>query len=291
MLIRKAFKFALKPTPEQAKKLAQGAGCVRLVWNKALALQKEKLTNKEKIFTYNELAGKLTEWKKTQALQFLGDAQSQPLQQTLKDLDRAMKDGFKKEKGMPRFKKKDRVEDGMKFPQGFKISGRKLFVPKIGLVKTHWGRSVVGDMKNLTLKKEAGNWYASIQVESEIEIKEHKNPMSMVGIDLGVKQFATLSNGAVVEPLSAYRKYEKKLAKAQVEQFRREKGSKGRAEARLKVQKIHKKIHRMRQDFLHKASHWIAKNHGIVVLEDLQVKNMSRSAKGSVEEAWEKRQC
>jgi len=284
MLIRKAFKFRLAPDAEQESLLAQGAGCSRLVWNKALALQKEKLNSKDKIHTYNDLTGFLTKWKKTEDLSFLKNAHSQPLQQTLKDLDRALKDGFSKSKGMPKFKKKNVSCDGMRFPQGFRLEGRHLFIPKIGLVKTYQGRPVEGVMKNLTVVKEAGLWYASIQVEQEIEEKIHPRIECPVGIDVGVKRFATLSNGHVIEPIAAYRKYEDKLAKIQRRFARKEKGSKNRDKARRKLQDLHEKVRRIRHDFLHKATHWIAKNHGTVVLEDLQISNMTRSAKGTVEE-------
>jgi putative transposase len=284
MLIRKAYKFRLAPNQEQSLLLAQGAGCVRLVWNKALALQKEKLEKKEKVLSYNDIAGLLTEWKKTEDLAFLKSAHSQPLQQTLKDLDRALKDGFSKSKGMPKFKKKNISCDGLKFPQGFKFEGRRLFIPKIGLVKTYQGRPVEGVMKNLTVRKEAGLWYASIQVEQEIKEKIHEKIECMVGIDVGVKRFATLSNGHVIEPISVYRKYEDKLAKTSRRFSRKQKGSRNKDKERRKLQDLHEKVRRIRHDFLHKATHWIAKNHGTVVLEDLQISNMSRSAKGTLEE-------
>ena len=284
MLIRKAFKFRLDPDVEQASQLAKGSGCSRFVWNKALALQKEKLQNQEKVYTYNDLAGFLTKWKKEEAYSFLKSAHSQPLQQTLKDLDRALKDGFSKSKGMPKFKKKNVSCDSMKFPQGFRFKGRHLFIPKIGFVKTYQGRPVEGTMKNLTLRKEAGLWYAAVQVEQEIEVKTHKKLNSTVGIDVGVKRFATLSNGKVIEPISVYRRFEDKLAKSSRRFARKEKGSRNKDKERRKIQDLHEKIRRIRHDFLHKATDWIAKTHGTVVLEDLQISNMSRSAKGSVEE-------
>lgn len=280
MLIRRAYKFRLSPSRDQSSLLAQGAGCVRLVWNKALAIQREKLATKSKVRSYNELAGLLTEWKKSDALSFLKDAHSQPLQQTLKDLDRALADGFAKTKGMPEFKKKDRSVEAMRFPQGFRMEGRRLFIPKIGWVKMYAGRPVVGLMKNLTVRKEAGLWYASVQVEEDIGDSTHPNMTCMVGIDMGVKRFATLSNGAVLEPISIYRKYEAKLADAGRRLARTEKRSKNRDKAKRKLRDLHEKVRRIRHDFLHKASHWVAKNHGIIVLEDLQVANMSKSAKG-----------
>jgi putative transposase len=284
MLIRKAYKFRLAPDKEQSINLAQGAGCVRLVWNKALKIQKDKLDKNEKVHTYNELAGFLTTWKKSDELLFLSKAHSQPLQQTLKDLDRALKDGFKKAKAMPRFKKKNCGQDGLRFPQGFSFKGKKLFIPKIGEVKTYMGRPVSGKMKNLTVVKEAGLWYAAIQVEEEIAVQDHPNATSIVGIDLGIKKLATLSNGKIIEPISPYRKYEKKLADEQVRLARKKKGSENKESSKRRLQNLHEKIRRIRQDYLHKASDWITKNHGVIVLEDLKISSMSASAKGTLEE-------
>ena len=99
-----------------------------------------------------------------------------------------------------------------------------------------------------------------------------------------MKRFATFSNGRVIEPISAYRKYEAKLAKTSKRFARKSKGWKNRDKERRKLQDLHEKIRRIRHDFLHKSTHWIAKNHGCVVLEDLQIANMTRSAKGTVEE-------
>lgn len=283
MIVRKAFKFRIDPNVQQQRLLAQNAGCCRLVWNRALALQHEKLAKKERVYSYNDLAGLLTVWKKNKELSFLKEVHSQPLQQVLKDFDRAFKDGLTKKKGMPVFKKKNVSKEAMKFPQGYRFSGRKIFIPKIGLVKTYQGRPIQGEMKNLTVCKEAGLWYASIQVEQDVLDPVHANMDSMIGIDLGVKRFATLSNGKVIEPISVYRKYQGHLAKQQRSLSRKSKGSKNKEKARRKVQSLHEKIRRIRQDFLHKASHWVAKNHGCVVLEDLHIKNMSKSASGSVE--------
>jgi len=284
MLIRKAYKFMLAPDVEQASLFSQGGGCSRLVWNKCLAIQLEQLEKKESVYSYNKLASLLVDWKRTEELSFLKKSHSQPLQQTLQDLDEAFKDFFAKKKGLPKFKKKNVSCDGMRFPQGFSFKGRRLFVPKIGFVKTYQGRPIKGFMKNLTIRKEAGRWYGSVQVEDEVEEKIHERIESIVGIDVGIKRFATLSNGKVIEPISTYRKHEAKLAKAQRSLARKVKGSQNKDKARRKIQDLHEKVRRIRHDFLHKSSHWIAKNHGTVVMEDLQIANMSKSAKGTVDE-------
>ena len=120
MIQRKAYKFRLVPKPEQRKKFAQFVGCNRVVWNKSWALIKEALSKKEKIERYNTIAKRLPLWKLDEETAFLKDAPSQALQQTLKDLDRAISDFFKKQKKAPRFKKKNQ-NDRFKYPQGFRF--------------------------------------------------------------------------------------------------------------------------------------------------------------------------
>ena len=214
MIKRKAFKFRLVPEPEHRLKLAQFVGCNRVVWNKAWALIKASLEKNEKVERYNTIAKRLPVWKKDEALTFLGDSPSQPLQQTLKDLDRALSDFFKKQKGAPRFKKKGQ-SDSFRYPQGFKFGGNKVFLPKIGWVKFKRSQKIEGTPKNVTVSKRAGKWYIAIQVEMEVEQPVHPNMDFEVGIDMGIARFATLSDGNILKPHNAYCQNQKKLAKAQ----------------------------------------------------------------------------
>jgi len=278
----RAYKFCLQPSSEQLQQFAQTAGCVRLVWNKALALEKERLDQKLARMKFAGLCRELTRWKQREETCFLKLVHSQPLQQVCKDLDRALTDGLKKEKGFPRFKKKG-IHDSFRYPQGFKVKEEKIFLPKLGWVKFRKSQEIEGIIKNVTISKRAGHWYASVQVEAEIAAPTHPKAGVEVGIDMGVVQFATLSDGQVVAPHGAYKKYQGKLIKAQRKIARQEKGSKNRGKQICKVQRIHKKISDIRLDYLHKTSTWIAKNHSKVMLEDLKVASMSRSAKGTVE--------
>jgi len=131
MIIRRAYKFQLKTTGRQNDQLNRFAGCRRFVWNKALSIQKARLDQKEKVLTYGQMAAELVKWKKE--LSFLKEVHSQPLQQVLMDLDRALKDFFKKTKGSPEFKKRDK-HDSFRFPQGTKLDNDKIFLPKIGVL-------------------------------------------------------------------------------------------------------------------------------------------------------------
>ena len=134
---RKAYKFRLKAKPYQKAIFQKQAGCCRFVWNKALALQKERLDTGERVLRYVEVAKLLTGWKQEDSTSFLAEAQSQTLQQTLKFLDRALMEAFDKKnpKQFPVFKKKGRSTDSFRYPQGFKVDGNRVFLPKIGWVR------------------------------------------------------------------------------------------------------------------------------------------------------------
>ena len=287
MEILRAYKYRLRPTRKDRMHLAQASGCARFVWNRGLACEKTRLENKEKLKRFAGLCLDLTEWKKEETTHFLTLAPSQVLQQVCKDLDRAISDGLKKTKGFPRFKKKGH-DESFRYPQGFKFSDNKVFLPKIGWVKFRKSQDMHGTPKNVTVSKRAGEWYISVQVEAEIAWQEHPNMNSEVGIDMGIAQFATLSDGHILKPCNSYRKNQRKLMIEQRALSRKEKGSHNRKKQIFRIQRLHKRIADSRLDYLHKATTWIAKNHGKVVLEDLKIVNMSKSAKGTMEKPGRK---
>ncbi|MBQ9406727.1 MAG: transposase, partial [Desulfovibrio sp.] len=228
--------------------------------------------------------GLLREWKKEVSTSFLAEAHSQILQQTLKDLDRAYKNFFEKRAAFPRFKKKG-IHDSFRYPQGFKVDeqNNRIFLPKIGWMKYRNSRTILGIPKQITVSLTAGKWYVSIQTEREIVEPIHPSS-SAVGIDMGIARFVTISDGTYIEPLNIFRNHEEKLAKIQRKRSRMEKLSKNWQKQTLKLQKQHRKIANVRKDFLHKHTTTISKNHAMVVMEDLQVRNMSRSASGTLEQ-------
>lgn len=280
MKIRKAFKFKLKPTTEQKIKMAQTAGCVRLVWNRSLGAVKEDLEKKAGYKGYCSMAGNMKAWKKDESTSFLKQVHSQPLQQTLRDLDRALKNGFKKDKGFPRFKKKNH-DKSFRYPQGVKLDKNFVFLPKIGWCKFSKSRDIEGDIKNTTVSFYCGHWYVSFQTEFEKTIPEHQG--GEIGIDLGIVSFATYSDKTTTQSPRPFKKYERKLAKAQRSLARKKKGSNRWYKQKYKIQRIHKKIADIRKDFLHKTSTTLCKNHALIVVEDLKISNMSRSSKGDLE--------
>lgn len=259
------------------------AGCCRFVWNKALALEKETYAADKKRLGYYALAGKLKDWKKEEETAFLSEAHSQILQQALKDLDRAYKNFFEKRAGLPRFKKKGH-HDAFRYPQDFKLdeSNSRIFLPKIGWVRYRNSRKIEGTPKQVTVSLYAGKWYVSIQTKREVPEPVHPS-QSAVGIDMGIARFATLSDGSYIRPLHSFRKHEKKLAKLQRKLAKRVKFSANWQKLKAKIQRLHRIIANVRNDFLHKTTTIISKNHALVVIEDLKVRDMSRSASGTVE--------
>lgn len=257
------------------------AGSNRFLWNKALSLQKSRLDRKEKILSYGDLALLTKLWRQSDEYGFLENSHSQIQQQTLKDLDKAICDGLKKTKGMPKFKKKGR-NDSFRYPQGFQLNKNSIFLPKIGWMKFHKSREIVGKAKNITVSRKGKSWYVSIQTEIEIQTPKHQS-QSVIGADLGVTRFLTLSDGTYYEPLNAFRKQEQKLRREQRKLSRKIKFSKNWHMQKHKVTKQHIKITNSREDYLHKLTSRLSKNHAVIVLEDLRIKNMSKSAKGTLE--------
>ena len=282
MLKRQAFKFELMPNGEQSRRINQFCGCARFVSNHALALQNTQYAQDSNIkFSYTKIANLLPQWKK--AFPWLEDCHSQVLQQSLKDLDSAFKNFFEKRAGFPKFKKKG-IKERFRFPQGCKLEqhNNRLYLPKIGWVRYRNSRNVVGEIKNVTVSKKCGRFYASIQTELEVEISQHQG--GEIGIDMGIVRFATLSNGEYFEPLNAFKTYKGKLAKLQRQLKNKMKFSKNWQKLQAKIAKLHHKIANCRKDFLHKISTTISKNHAMIYVEDLQVANMSKSAKGTIEQ-------
>ena len=279
MIKQYAYKFQLRPTDQQAKTMSQFAGCNRLVWNKALALQKERLDKKQFVFKYTELADQLIQWKKE--LPFLAQTHSQTYQQTLKNLDRALKEAFNKKnpKQFPVFKKKG-LKDSFKYPQGFKVNQERseIYLPKIGWVKYRNSREIQGTVKNVIVAKNCNKWYVAVQVEIEVAKPQHQST-SIVGVDVGISKFATCSDGKIYQPVNSFRNHEKRLVFLQRGLSRKKKFSRNWKKQKEKIQKVHSKIVRIRHDYLHKTTNEISKNHAVVILEDLKISNMSKKAK------------
>ena len=282
MQILKAFKFELMPNGAQIRRLKQFCGCSRFVFNRALAYRNEQYeADKSFKFSYNKIANLLPEWKRE--LTWLKDCHSQVLQQALKDLESSFKNFFAKRSDFPKFKRKGE-KDSFRFPQGFKLEqqNNRIYLPKIGWIRYRNSRAIVGEMKNVTVSRKCGKWYISVQTEFEQKTPQPKG--GEIGIDMGIVRFATLSNGEHFEPINAFKNLKGKLVKLQKQFKHKTKFSKNWQKLKAKIAKLHHKISNIRKNYLHQISSQISQSHAIVYVEDLQVTNMSKSAKGDVEQ-------
>jgi len=279
-----AFKFELRPNGTQRRQMRRFAGSCRFVYNKGLAVQKARFEAGETKLTYAGLCKLLTQWRSETETGWLKDAPTHPLQQALKDLERAYTHFFAKRAAFPRFKKKGR-HDSFRYPDPKQIKldemNSRLFLPKLGWQRYRNSRTVLGAVKNVTVVLSGSKWFVSIQTEREVEQPLPRG--GAVGIDLGVVRFATLSDGTVYAPLNSFKRHATALRKGQQAMCRKQKFSNNWRKAKERIQRIHVRIGHARRDYLHKTSTAISQNHAMVCLEDLQVRNMSRSAAGSIE--------
>jgi putative transposase len=281
VVIRKAYVYRLRfKRPDEASRLHQYAGCCRFVWNKALALQKERLDAGKRCLSYPELAKKLLAWKEEHP--FLKEVPSQSLQQRLMDLDKALRDAFDKKspKRFPVFKKKYRSRESFRYPQGFRIEGKRVFLPKFGWARFFKSREISGRPKNVTVFLRGDHWFISVQTEQDACVPVHPS-RTAVGCDFGAVRLVTLSDGSYHMPVNAYKERQDDLAHAQAKLARMTKRSRNFGKQKRLIRNIHIQIADKRIDHLQKISHDLSKNHALVALEDLSVANMTRSAKGT----------
>jgi putative transposase len=286
---QQAFKYELKPSDEQRHRMVCYAGCKRVVYNKALELQAANHAAGNKFIRYESMAKNLGAWRSDEAALWLREAPYHTLQQGLKDMEKAFKNFFEGRTDYPVHKKKGR-HDSFRYPDPKQIeldqANSRIKLPKLGWLRYRNSREVLGAVRNVTVSNRNGKWFVSIQTEREV-----KRPVAQgedVGIDMGVTRFATFSDGTVVPSLGLYKRYAPDLRKAQQALSRKKKFSNNWKKAKAKVQRIHVHIANARRDYLHKTSTTISKNHAMVVVEDLQVSNMSRSAAGTIEQPGRK---
>ncbi len=266
------------------------AGSCRVVFNEALNLQMARYDAGEKRLGYAGLCKELTKWRNGDPMPsgrvapWLADAPVHPLQQALKDLERAYGNFFAKRADFPRFKRKGQ-SDGFRYPDPKQIkldqANGRLFLPKLGWLRYRLSRDVLGEVRSVTVSQSCGKWHASILAEREVEQPIPKG--GAVGIDMGVARFATLSDGTFYAPLNSFKRHETALRKAQQAMSRKIKFSNNWKKAKARIQKIHSRIGNARRDSLHKVTTTISKNHAMVCIEDLQVRNMSKSASGTAD--------
>jgi putative transposase len=285
MLRRQAYRFRLKTTPRIEAMFRVFAGHCRFVYNRALAINEERFAKGEKRLGFAAMCKELTKWKREECFAWLRDAPIHSLQQSLKNLERGYTNFFEGRADKPHFKKKGKSIDSFRFPDRFEVDSAqgRVKLPKVGWVRFFNSRPVEGTPKNVTVSRRAGKWYVSIQTEREVAAPVHPHSESAAGVDVGIVSLATLSTGEQIPPVNAFRGIQKRLRRLQRSMSRKVKFSANWKKAKEKVARIHSHAASRRNDHLHKTTTTICKNHAMIVVEDLNVQGMSRSAKGTVE--------
>ena len=276
----KSLKIRLELNNEQATLAAKHAGVARHAYNWGLDVCKKAYLNGEKRPSAIDLHKKLVAEVKKENAWYYEVSKCSP-QEALRNLDKAYIKCFREKKGLPVFKKKG-IRDSFYLEGAIEVKGNQIKIPKFGKVKISESLDIQG-IKNVTVSKTAGQWFVAFKIpqppspqQGEFKRQEKTNP---IGVDLGIKTLATLSDGSSFENKRPYKKLKRKLKIAQRKVSKKVKGSANRKKAIQKVAKLHYKIANIRKDSLHKLTTYLAKNHGEVVIEDLNVRGMSKNHK------------
>ena len=292
----KSFVYRLYPNKEQEILLAKHFGCNRFIYNWALNLRKESYEQSGKTISKFELNKMVTQLAKKEEYSWLQEVLSQSLQQSIQNLDTAYIKFFKEKTGFPKFKSKRTHRHSYRIPQNVKINfeEHKVFLPKIKWVNIRVDREFEGLIKSATVKQlPSGKYFVSILVEDgkDYQTKKQIAHANAVGIDLGIKDFAILSDGTKIENPKFLRIKEQRLKVLQKRLSRKQKGSNNRNKQRIKVAKLHEKITNERKDFLQKLTTKLVKESQFdtFCLENLNVSGMMRNhklAKSIAEVSW-----
>ncbi|MFL5586361.1 MAG: RNA-guided endonuclease InsQ/TnpB family protein [Ktedonobacteraceae bacterium] len=286
-MYKKAFKYRIYPTKQQEQALLKTLALCRELYNASLEERKEAYRMSKIPITYNQQANQLPEIKEIRPE--YNDIHSQVLQDTLRRVDKAMQNFFRRVKagekaGYPRFKSFNRF-GSFTYPQaGYSLAhDNRVCLSKIGSIKIKLHRPIEGKIKTCTIKKEIDHWYIVFSCEvADTEPLPENN--EVVGIDLGVTHLATLSDGVVIDNPRHFRRSQKRLIKIQQKLAQCKKGSHRRSKVKKQLAKLHRKIKNQRKDFLHKESRKLVKAYGTVVFEKLQPSNMIHRPKPKQDE-------
>lgn len=277
--MNKGVKFRIYPNKEQENLILQTLGCCRLIYNKGLDMR-DKAYKDGKKANYTQTSTMLTNLKRDNNFSFLKLVDSIALQQSLRDLDKAYQNFFKKRAKFPQFKSKHNNRQSYRtLNQGnnIRIVGNYLKLPKLGYVKIKQSMEV-GHINNVTVERTpTGKYFVVLNVEFEPEFR--LNAGGMIGIDVGIKEFYSDSNGNTVSNPKYLEKSIHKLVREQRSLSRKQKSSNNRNKQRVKVAKVYEKITNQRNDFLQKQSTILISENQTICIEDLNVKGMIRNHK------------
>jgi putative transposase len=281
--VKRAFKYRFSPTDEQAAELSRTFGCVRKVYNLALAARTQAWARQERV-NYNATSAMLTAWKKTEELAFLNEVSSVPLQQCLRHLQAAFTHFFGKRARYPRFKSKKKSRKSAEYTtSGFRFRDGELTLAKMREpLDVVWHRPLPEGAKPSTVtvsQDAAGRWYVSLLCD-DASVKPLPVTSTAVGVDVGLDHLLTLSTGEKMANPRHERKDRARLALAQRRLAKKARGDgANRAKARRKVAKVHARIADRRRDGLHKLTTRLVRENQTIVIEDLTVRNMVKNRK------------
>ncbi len=292
--VKRAFRYRFYPTDAQAAELARTFGSVRKVYNLALAARTEAWTLRQERINYNTTSAMLTGWKKTEELAFLNEVSCVPLQQTLRHLQVAFTNFFAKRAKYPTFKSKKKSRRSVEYTtSAFRYRDGRLTLAKMAEpLDIVWSRPLPEGAAPSTVtvsQDAAGRWFVSLLCDDRIQPGPATD--QAVGIDAGLDNLLTLSTGEKISNLRHERRDRARLARAQRNLARKEKGDekKNRAKARAKVARIHARIGDRRRDHLHKLTTRLVRENQTLVIEDLTVRNMVKNhtlARAISDAAW-----
>lgn len=283
--MKRAYKYKIKPTCKQQHQLQQAFGCARFIYNWGLDKKTKAWTNEHKTVTYFELAKELTKLKQTEEYEWLKDVPNVCLQQSLRNLDNAYTQFFKAKKGFPKFKSKKKSKDVSKYVEAvhYDFENWKVKIPKCGWVKLCHNKPFdlsICKIGTLTVSRDkCGEYWCTIVVEDNTPQKSKAkiSEGTSVGIDLGIKDYAILSDGTKYSNPKYYEHNKRRLKILQQRFARTQKGSNRHEVMRLKVARQYRKITNMRNDFLHKLTTDLVRRYDTICLENLNVEGMMKN--------------
>lgn len=269
--IVRSHKIALDPNNWQRTYFSKAAGTARFAYNWALAAWNEEYKAGGKP-TQAALRRRLNAIKKQEYPWMLEVTKCAP-QHAIMNLGDAFKNFFAGRAKYPRFKKKGHHDSFDLSNDQFKIDGKKIRIPNLGWVRLRENLRFNGKVLSATISRQASRWFVSISVEVPLETQVSEN-QAIVGLDLGIKTFASLSNGEHILAPKPHGGLLKRLRKLSRSLSRKQKGSRNRAKARSKLARLHARISHIREDAIHKATHYLGEHFGVIVIEDLNVAGM-----------------
>ena len=281
----KSFKFELRLNKWQREQCRQFGGICRYIWNKLLERKQQAYKENGKTLSEFDLNNLLTDWKRK--LPWLCFAPSQALQQVSKNLCQAFRNFFN-DFGYPKFKKKG-GRDSFRLPQGIRLLphlSKKVgvvYLPKLKKVRFTKTREIEGKIKYVTISRDGDKWFISFTCEVEMEIVTQEHGFFIVAVDRGISISLKCSDGMGIQLSKPMKYLQNKLNWLMRRLSKKEKWSSNWKKIKKRVQKIYRHMRNKRKDDLHKITTWLANNHGIIVLELLEIKNMMKSARGTVD--------